>query len=304
MAHFDKASGAVQAVKAMSLIDKTRDADGNCPVRSCGTHRNVEQVLKNYAEWIKDNRLGDLRHSTPKSAESYLLERAEEVQQKTLDQIRQGIEIYQHVTGALPTDQHLPIIQSQIESKLEHRAYTPEQVQAIMAHQTPANALATELAYYAGLRAHELITIRPIAEQQPDDRSGQKDISEYKFAGREGVHYTVVGKGGLCREVVLSKELADRLEEHRLAQPVEVVDRQVKYQCYYAIGHGNAFSKSFSDASKRALGWSTGAHGLRHSYVQERMKELQSRCDYETAKLTLSNEVGHFRFQITTTYLR
>ena len=49
------------------------------------------------------------------------------------------------------------------ERKLAHqsRGYTPEQVDAIASSQTARTGLATRVAYAAGLRAHELLTIRP-----------------------------------------------------------------------------------------------------------------------------------------------
>ncbi|MDO5532273.1 hypothetical protein [Sutterella sp.] len=296
-----KAKVDIQVKKAMSWIDHQPERR----IKSCGTHRSVQQALQSYARWIAYNRLGNLQRSTPRSAESFLVERSSLVTQKTLDQLRQAIEIYQHVSGRLPEDQHLTIITSHVETRLEHRAYTAEQVAAVATRQTERNALATELAFNAGLRAHELITIRPIGEQPPDKRDAEgKPRLGTKFNGREGVLYTVVGKGGLCREVLLRKDLADRLEAHRRPEPVEVRDRGVIYQSHYDIGYGNAFSRSFTDASKRALGWSTGAHGLRHSYVQERMKELRSHCDYETSLSTVSQEVGHFRSDITLIYQR
>ena len=75
-----------------------------------------------------------------------------------------------------------------------------------------------------------------------------------KFAGRDGVVYTVVGKGGLVREVLLPHRLAERLEARRLDPPERVVDRGVRYLQRYDLGGGHAFSTSFSRASIEALG--------------------------------------------------
>jgi integrase len=87
--------------------------------------------------------------------------------------------------------------------------------------------------------------------------------------------------------------------------PREVTDRGIFYQQNYEINGGNAWSKSFSEASERALGWSEGAHGCRHSYAQERMEELE-KAGYsrEIALETVSQEMGHFRPEITEVYLR
>jgi integrase len=107
--------------------------------------------------------------------------------------------------------------------------------------------------------------------------------------------------------VSIPRELAERLEERRLEQREIVRDRGVIYEKHYDIGSGQAFSQSFSSASKRALGWSEGAHGLRHSYAQERMDELRRGeygLDRERALETVAQEMGHFREEITETYLR
>ena len=98
-----------------------------------------------------------------------------------------------------------------------------------------------------------------------------------KFTGRDGAVYTVVGKGGLVREVLLPHRLAERLEERRLDAPAPVVDRGVRYLQRYDVGGGQAFSASFSHASMAALGKSRGAHGLRHGYAQSRMRESSPR---------------------------
>ena len=58
-------------------------------------------------------------------------------------------------------------------------------------------------------------------------------------------------------------------------------------------------------ASTTVLGWSKGGHGLRHSYAQDRVMELQTlRLSQEAAKEVVSQELGHFRPEITDTYLR
>lgn len=299
---FDRAKAATQATKAMAVIDRAGLID------SVGTNRAYKTCLTHTAQWIKDNRLGDLRHLTRETALQYLTERSAGIAQKTLDQERQAIQAHLHATRVLEAKETLPVIKSQLQTTLEHRAYTPAQVALVAAAQNARNGLSTEIAYAAGLRAHELLTIRPIAEQPADVRryaDGSIKSLESKWQGRsEGVAYTVVGKGGLTREVRLPEPLASRLEAHRLTEPVRVQDRGVFYQQHYDIAGGQKWSNSFSAASNRALGWSTGAHGLRHSYAQERMTELQKVCPYEKALETVSQEMGHFRPDITTTYLR
>ena len=133
-------------------------------------------------------------------------------------------------------------------------------------------------------RRPDLLTLRRPEEQQP---TAGRDWKPAWFEGVEGEAYIVRGKGGLWWEIRVPHELAERLEARRLdAQdppkpPRLVVDPDVRYCALYDIGGGNASSRSFADASKRALGWTTGAHGLRHGHAQDRLEyHLDESRDY------------------------
>ena len=263
-------------------------------IHSLGTARGYGQALKGFADYLREHRLGDLPGATDQEARQYLAERSHQVGQKTLDLDRQAIQMHLGL--------RLEVVRSDRESALSTRSYTPAQVERIASAQSEANGLATRLAYHAGLRAHELLTLRPAGERSA---SGHRQWSGDRFAGREGVRYTVVGKGGLVREVLLTRELAEAVEARRLEEPRLVVDRGVQYVQCYTIGGGRSWSQSFSSASRRELGFSNGGHGLRHSYVQERMDELQRRgMAYEQARATVAQEVGHFAGETTEAYLR
>lgn len=286
--------GEKQAAHVMKQVQGTI-------VKSVGTVRNYEQALRNVATHLAYSQQ-NLKDLTPDSAKIYLEHRAEQVGQKALDMERQAIQLMmQHVTHKLEPTERLDVIKSEIAQILSSRAYTSEQVQAIAAAQAPQNALATEIAYSAGLRAHELLTLQRADLRPADDRPAL----ESKFSHRNGVLYTVTGKGGLTREVLIPSHLAERLEDRRLSVPQQVTDRGIHYQKHYEIGGGRAFSQSFSRASNNVLGYSHGAHGLRHSYAQERMDELRSNgITREIALETVSQEMGHFRADITEVYLR
>jgi len=288
-------SQAEHAVSCKIALGQGRhDNRNDGRIHSLGTARGYEQALKGFAEYIQEHHLGDLCSATVKEAELYLTERAGLVAQKTLDLDRQAIQMHLGI--------QLDVVKSELETCLTTRSYTPDQVERITSAQSERNSLATQIAYDAGLRAHELLTLRPAEERQA---STHRQWSEDRFTGRTGERYTVEGKGGLVREVIISKGLADRLEEHRFTEPKQVIDRGVNYTKHYDIGGGRVWSQSFSAASKRALGFSNGAHGLRHGYVQERMEELQSRgMQYEEAKGTVAQEVGHFAKDTTEAYLR
>ncbi|MCB1806374.1 MAG: integrase domain-containing protein [Candidatus Competibacteraceae bacterium] len=217
--------------------------------------------------------------------------------QKQLDSDRRALHL---LTGA-----DLAKVHAIVRETRQSRAYTAGQVALITRHQTPAHALATQLAYRAGLRGQELLTLRRPDEGTPPSRHRQWHPD--RFQGRDGLRYWVTGKGGLVREVLLPTALATQLEARRLAQPRPVKDRGVYgIMQRYALPGGNAWESAFSAASKRALGWSTGAHGLRHAYAQERYTELMRAFPLPdaTARAIVAGELGHFRGEITETYLR
>ena len=193
-------------------------------------------------------------------------------------------------------------IQSEKNTVLSGRAYTKMQVQIISSVQSEKHSLATNIAYSSGLRAHELLTLQPISERSA---STHRQFSQDRFLGRSGKIYTVEGKGGLVREVIIPEKLANQLEQTRISNPTKINDRDIIYSSQYEIGGGQRWSQAFSGASKRNLGWSNGGHGLRHSYAQERMDELQNMgIPYKHSLATISQEMGHFRADITEIYLR
>lgn len=299
--------GERQAVAVMKELQIAVNSVGERVIRSVGTVRNYESGLRQVATFLADRDRNNgqhesLRSITPERATAYLESRAVELSQKSLDMQRQSLQcMMRHVTHRLEPEQRIDVVKSTLEKKLETRAYTHEQIQRIANSMNDKDKLSVQITHVAGLRGHELLTIRPVHEQPADPRPARDE----KFSGREGDKYTVIGKGGLCREVLLPRDLADKLEKRRLETPNHVTDRGVYYKTHYDISGGQQLSQRFTEASKQELGFSTGLHGLRHSYAQERMSELQLKGHYrETALVIVSQEMGHFRPGITETYLR
>lgn len=277
------------ASKQANLAVRALDLD------SIRTEKNYGGALKGLAEFLQENHLGDLRSLNAEKAIIYLEARGQEVGQKTLDMDRQAMQLL--------LDEKLRVVKSELSTALESRAYTQQQVDMIAASQTNKHSLSTVIARNAGVRAHELFTLLPVNERAADTHRHYRND---RFTGRGNiVIYTVVGKGGLCREIAISRGLADQLESRRLSEPLTVWDREIKYEQHYDIGCGKQWTDSFSKASNRALGWTTGAHGVRHTYAQDRMNTLQcTGFEYNVALEIVSQEMGHFRPQITEVYLR
>lgn len=298
----DKAKSETQAKKAIIQITQAG------LVHSISTGNTYERCLKQFCDYIKDNKMGDLRHATLNSARQFLEHKAKSVTQKTVEQYKQAIQALLRTTGKLSREKNLDSVKAEKETVLGHRAYTRDQVTLIEKHQSAKAALSTELAYRCGLRAHELLTIERVTERPADKRfyaDGKEKNLPSKFSGLgDGERYVVTGKGGLTREIFVPSDLVGRLEAQRISNPVRVVDRGIYYTPKYDLVGGTKFTDSFRKASERTLGWSTGAHGLRHSYAQERLSSLSKSHPYEIAKETVSQELGHFRPDITNAYLR
>jgi len=290
-----QARDAVGRLVNLGVLSRT---PGKKPSR--GTVRGVRQYLTQIARHIAPDGL-ELLDLDRDKANAYLDSRAADLGQKALDGHRVALQKYLvHVRGLLPVGARLDVVHSLKPTVKKGRAYAPHQVPMVAARQNARNALATLVAYAAGLRAHELLTLARPDERPPDVRPARPE----KFDGRPGVDYTVVGKGGLVRLVRVPDDLAARLEERRLDDAVPVLDREIRYASRYDVAGGEAWTRSFSRASYAALGWSRGAHGLRHSYAQERMAELQRHLLYDDALEVVSQELGHFRPSITREYMR
>lgn len=285
----------------LAALKQAKNTIKRLNLASLGTTRNYTESLKKFA--IELNRQNiPLRKATHQTALQYLEDRSVEVGQKQLDMDRQAIEKLLHHNKTLPIDEKLPVLKSEQSEHLKSRAYNPNQVGGIAARQSAKHSVSTRIAHAAGLRAHELATIKPLDIRQPDQRQAH---TEMRYKGMEkSIPYTVKGKGGLVREIRLLPDLAAELESRRLEKPQSVTDRGIKYKTHYDIGFGKQWSDSFSKASKRSLGWSNGAHGLRHSYAQNRMRTLQHHCTRDEALTAVSQELGHLRKEITLIYLR
>lgn len=287
--------------QAASVIKEVQ-GKGNI-IESVGTARNYEQALKTCCDYMKEFKIGGLRDLTAEQANQYLEIRAQEMSQSTIDMDRQAIQcMMHHVSGQLGLKETLEVIESKKETILNSRSYTPDQVKAVTEHQTDRHALSTEICQQAGLRAHELYTLRPAGEVSPSPREVHPDKFSHQPSSTQT--YTVTGKGGLIREVQIPNALAERLEQYRLNEPQRVTDRGVHYTTHYNVAAGQRFSDAFSKASERALGYSNGAHGLRHSYAQDRYEQLANHFPKEDVMTIISQELGHFRSEITEVYLR
>lgn len=284
--------------QAYSIVRSLQKSNQFHSVRTLANFQErYEQIAKNLSSY---GIMGEIRQMNVSDAHRYLTLRGSEVGQKTLDMERQAIQALLYQLGKLDKTEHLEVIKSEHNQILASRSYTREQVEIIVSNQTSKHSLSTKIAYIAGLRSHELFTLEKASIRPADDRPSLNE----KFLGREGERYTVIGKGVLIREVLIPHHLVAEIDQRRLLEPRNIEDRGVFYKQNYNISGGKNFSNSFSNVSKNRLNWTSGAHGLRHSYAQERMRELQITLTRSLALEVVSQELGHFRPEITEIYLR
>jgi|GEM_PF-324470 len=306
----EQARAMLKGELALGKAKKSVDSIGQSPFKKFTSLRSFNETTAALARIGAALGVERLKNIDSAKAHEYLINRINDershnkimhaefsnryVSQKTIDAERKALSVL--------LKQDIPRIQTPHVSVKKARAYTNEQVAAIANCQSEKNALSTRIAHHAGLRASELLTLQRKDELKiTASRSWNKD----RFAGESGVRYVVKGKGGLIREVILSNDLVKELEANRRVEPIVVKDRGINHTSYYDISGGNKFSSSFSNASQQALGFSNGAHGLRHQYVQSRMIVLQTLGHTEkSAKVIVSQEVGHFRASVTSVYLK
>ncbi len=303
-----------QAIRAAKNVDKVGEAfegrvprnDGYC--RSYGNLRFHQEAFRVVSHWCHlQPDIKRFNAITIEQSERFLLEKSSDVTDKTLSGYAVALEHHLKINCGYSDGPTLHRPPSEIPTILASRAYTHEAINFLRTLQTTRAELSTRICQEAGLRAHELLTLQKVSvDDRAPNQTRQWRDDRFIAGGREHwVRYTVKGKNGLVREVALSPQTAADLERVRHEKPVTVFDRGVKYKTHYDVMGGKSFSNSFSRLSQRQLGHSYGAHGIRHTYAQDRMKELSNRgVDYEISKEIVSQELGHFRPSITDFYLR
>lgn len=263
---------------------------------SVGTARNHGVALTGVASWLHHKNGKNLKNLNHDDAAEYLTLRSMTAGQSAVDLDRQAINFH------LLRDQPIPYFPSVIPRKEVDRAYTKGEIDFLLQNCSDKLNLSIRLAANAGLRAIELITIAPVVCLAESNRDWHKE----RFTGREDdIVFVVHGKGGLRRQVRLAPDLAGELMQHLRPAPIKVRDREVIHTSHFDLVSGANFSMQFFILSNKVLGESHGAHGLRHTFAQTRLRDLLCYgLDCDLALKVLSNELGHFAIKNTLAYLR
>jgi len=302
MAKFSRASQKSDLYQATQAAKSLQGTYGQRTIPSDMSVETHESRLKLAAGYMRSEHNMALREMTITHATNYLEQRAELANTlNTFKSDKVAVHAMLRDQGKLVKHEQIPV-KYERNKIMKSRSYTHVQIDMIRDRMTPRYALSVDIAHAAGLRAHELHTIDKLENQPADIRPKH----ELKFQGKpDWERYSVIGKGKLIREIRLPPELALRLEERRLPAPIQIRDRAVFYDKKFDIGGGKKFSNAFYAASKRTLGYSNGAHGIRHTYAKTELGRCRKRgVLWIAAKTIVSQELGHFRPDIVDAYLR
>ncbi len=243
--------------------------------------QNMRSVTTQYVNYVKENYEGKVAGNiNTESARAFILNKATEVGQGTLNTY---ISILNKVSDNLNKDHignlNREAIQSikndikeHIELKSDHvnRAYeNAEAIKQEMAH-TPFS-LSTELQTEAGLRANDTIN--------SDKWQINQDNTLTIHNSKGGLTYTTAP---------LSQELINKVEQAK----------EMGYKANYT-----EYREALKEAVESTNQEYNGTHGLRYSFAQNRIGELQNNgYTHEEAKGQVSLELGHSRLEITKHY--
>lgn len=274
----------------------------NLGIKSIETGHAYYYVYLVYQRFLNIHKLGVVIRTSIAPVVKFLNELSKVYNSNTLKKYKQALQWVLRNNGKLKMHETLEDINPGLDVDYAPRFYTPEQFSTLYERcETPQQRASLAICYYSGLRAHEILTILTGNQREPHKRPAL----DTKFKYMDGRLYTVRGKGGLIRLVCIPHPYADNLEALRLSIPEKVKDRGKFYYSHYAIIGGARLSSWFSQFSKEVLGFSNGVHGLRHSYAQKRFEVLLNRhLSLDKVLRTVSQELGHFRPEITKVYLR
>lgn len=273
----------------------------HCRQGSIRTRRRYEDGTKHVAKFLatvynKQN----LNNISNKALEAYV-EQAQEAGYSTsyittnmsalrffIDQIKDSRYIKSNIELGVES-------RTQSERIGPNRAWTGEQVRTMykLAKENGYERVADiiRLSYAQGFRLHEVTRL---------------DRATLLEALRKD-EITIKGKGGLIRRVPIRNDKArEHIQDLAKKTPTNSYKVFVKpnEKTHEVMKVVQNFVQNYRSNVVKPSGHHITVHGLRHTYAQERYQELlnEGKLEHE-AKLTVSRELGHFRPDITDTYL-
>ena len=291
--------------KHVAFGEKRHEAKSSLLIYSKRTYDNYRLVITRASQFMQDHELRGLIDMNAKRWRVFLEHRAPRLTPQGLNQERSVLSRFVPSLRDVPSPnlvgQKKPTARS-----TKPRAYTNNEINLTVPELSPKDQLVAVLIANTGVRVSDVIAIgRP--DEQPPSKHRMNDWKPERFEGiGPSREYTFVTKGGLVHPAWVPQHLVPAIEACRLPYPVETTDhRGNPVTRYYNLPGGTEYGRRFSKTSHAVLGFSHGAHGLRHYFANRRVAYHQDQGrTYKQARLIVSQEMGHFRDKITKTYLR
>jgi site-specific recombinase XerD len=273
----------------------------NIQIFSQKSLENNESTWRQLGEFMRGNGVKDLEKTSNRQVEKFLISKIEQdVSHKYYQNIcshivklekaltdysaKEGTEKSYDFSKAINFCKEKADV---LEKEIEARAYSNagalvEQIK------DERFQIAAAVMHEGGARINEasLITESRLGGTRVDDVRGEVGVIKLESGDT---------KGGKEREIMISKETYDRISS--------IVHEQGKFQI--PKSERQELRESIREAAGETGQKYTGAHGLRHSYAQERVSELQNMGkSYLEAIGQVSKEMGHERPSITEHYLK
>lgn len=276
-------------------------------LRSDRTVTRYQGDLGRAAEYIQAQfNIKKLKDITSEQAQTF-------VNKLLADGIRvRTVQGYAKALQLLPSVQKLDVpsrADDPLDKPKDTRAYTLNQITEIQSHlKTPQAKLATQIILESGCRTKDLASLC-LAEERPLARARIDQLHTDRFTGREDwIKVSFIGKGGHQYISTISPQTAQTLSQYRLATPRDFRERNqenIVTKQYYDLPAGLKLSKQWSETAFWSLGLKRGLHGLRHTFAQQRVRDLQNTgMTWQKALECVSQQMGHYRASEVMTYLR
>ena len=270
-------------------------------LHSEGTYKNYYATMREIAHFMRENNCKDLEKLSNNMVEKFLLSKIEmgvklETYQNicsVVTKLEGSLNKFAENVGSGKTycfDKAKNFLEKKANDELEkgYNARSYERPKEIIdAFQNEKFKMVASIQYEGGARINEASLI-------DDKRLG--GIIE-----RNGIEVGVIvlqrgdTKGGKPRDLYVSKETYDRIATY--------VEKNGKL--HLSSAEKQNYRDEIKDISEKTDQRYGGSHGFRHNFAQERVAELQAAGHGYSVALTMtSQEMGHFREDITEHYLK
>jgi len=272
------------------------------PIFAQKSLENNESTWRQLGTAMRENGVKDLELTTNRQVEKFLMTKIEQdvtskhfgnicAHVNKLEKALNDYSVAQDTGKTYDFSKAIEFSKSQadgLEKEIEARAY--QNASALVNEiKDDRFQLVASIMHEGGARINEasLIDESRLSGTRIDEVRGEVGVISLKSGD---------AKGGKARDIIVSKETYEKIESYVRQHDKLAVERHERQN----------LRETIREAANNTDQKYTGAHGLRHSYAQERVSELQNDAgkSYLDAIAQVSKEMGHERPSITEHYLK